>query len=167
MKGIIASRCWNRRSSLLWTKISYMNTIWNDKIKYSNNDEQKSQDELQSSHEIVLTVAGLLVELSTAIEKPKGSIEAYNSIMWPYVTGTFNSPVIYPSLFSSFFFGSILRTNIRLRQNRGWHRNIIESEVRNSAALCGTRIKTVKKNGTMSGKCLSNVDLNKERYIFY
>ena len=58
-----------------------MNTIWNDKIKYSNNDEQKSQDQLQSSHEIVLTVAGLLVELSTAIEKPKGSIEAYNSIM--------------------------------------------------------------------------------------
>ena len=28
----------------------------------------------------ILKVAGLLVELSTAIEKSKGSIEAYNSI---------------------------------------------------------------------------------------
>ena len=42
----------------------------------------------------VFTLVGLLVELVTAIEKIKGSIEASPFIIEPPVTVTSNSPVI-------------------------------------------------------------------------
>ena len=60
----------------------------------------------------VFTVVGLLVELCTAIAKPKGSLEASPSIRQPSVTITSNSPVIYPFLFSSFFFSSTLQSHL-------------------------------------------------------
>ena len=43
----------------------------------------------------VFTVVGLIVELGTAIEKSKGSLDAYPSIRKTSVTVTSNSPVIY------------------------------------------------------------------------
>ena len=52
----------------------------------------------------MFTVVGLLVELGKAIAKSKGSLEAYPSIRQTSITVTSNSPIIYSSLFSSFFF---------------------------------------------------------------
>ena len=52
----------------------------------------------------VFTLIGLLVELGKAIAKSKGSLEAYPSIRQTSITVTSNSPIIYSSLFSSFFF---------------------------------------------------------------
>ena len=37
----------------------------------------------------------LLVKLGTVIQKPKGSIDAYTSIMQPSIAVTSNSPLIY------------------------------------------------------------------------
>ena len=51
----------------------------------------------------VFTVSGLLVEPSADIEKQKGYLEASSYIMQPYITFTKHSPVIYYSLFISFF----------------------------------------------------------------
>ena len=59
------------------------------------------------------TLLGFFVETITYIANPKGSLEVYTSIVV-----TFNSPVVYSSLFSSFFFRSMLITNIRYYQSR-------------------------------------------------
>ena len=116
----------------------------------------------------LFTVLGILVELSKTIAKPKGYLEASPSIRQPYITVTSNSPVIYSSLFSYFFFSSILWTNIRYLQSRVLRWIHFESEVIKSADLCGTRYITGKINGTVSRNCLYIIDLIKERiYIFW
>ena len=65
----------------------------------------------------LLKVVGILVEPSIDIVKPKGHIEAYLSIGQPHITVTSSSPVIYPSLYISFFFSSMLRSISRSRQS--------------------------------------------------
>ena len=54
--------------------------ILNNKSKHVNCDEQRSQDVLQSSHGQCFTVVGLIFEPSTAIVKPKVSLDTYPSI---------------------------------------------------------------------------------------
>ena len=65
-----------------------------------------------------LTAVGLLIETSKSTEKTKGSIEVSPSTMKPPGTVTYNSPVIYSSLLSSFFFRIIFRTNGKICQGR-------------------------------------------------
>ena len=54
--------------------------IGNDKSKHINGDERGSQDALQISHGQNFTLVCFIVEPSTDIYKPKGSLEAYPSI---------------------------------------------------------------------------------------
>ena len=58
------------------------------------------------------TVVSLLAEPITSITKPKGYLEAYISIGQPPITVTYSSPIIPPSLPSSFFYSSMMRFNI-------------------------------------------------------
>ena len=67
----------------------------------------------------LLTVLGLLVEPITAIVKPKGSLERDVYIRENPITVTSVDPVIYPSLYSLFFFNSMLRSNSRGHQSIG------------------------------------------------
>ena len=90
------------------------------------------------------TLVGLLVRLSTSIEKPKGSIVAYPSIRWNPVTLTSTNTVVSSSLFSYLFFSSTTRNKSRYWQSRGCRWSTVESEVENSAAMCGTRRITGK-----------------------
>ena len=59
----------------------------------------------------LLTVVGLIVEPSTAIEKPKGSLGVSLSIRQPPITVTSSNLVISTSLSSFFFFSGMLRSN--------------------------------------------------------
>ena len=79
-----------------------MSTVMNEEVKIC----------CKAVTEKMFTVVGLLVELSTYIEKPKGYIEASLSIRRPSVTVTYNSPVISSSLFSLVFFRSELQSHI-------------------------------------------------------
>ena len=65
------------------------------------------------------TVVGLLVEPITSISKPKGYLESYPFIRQPYIAVTSSSPVIPPSLVSSLFLSSMLKTKGRIHQSRG------------------------------------------------
>ena len=60
----------------------------------------------------VFTVVGLIVEIGTAIAKSRGFLEANHSIRLSSVTVTSTSPVIYYSLFSSFFLLSTLQSHL-------------------------------------------------------
>ena len=77
MKGVVVASFRPRQSSLLWMNEANSKQIWNNKSKDANCDERGSQDDFQNSHDQLFTVLGLIVELSTAIVKPKGSLEAY------------------------------------------------------------------------------------------
>ena len=81
------------------------------------------------------TLVGLIFEPSIAIGRLKGSLDVSPFIMQPSIAVTSTSTVIYSSLFSSFFFSIMLRTNSRYHQRRGWKYGTVESEVRNSVAL--------------------------------
>ena len=54
-----------------------------------------------------LSVVCLVVEPSTPIAKPKGSIEAYIYIIKPLIAVKYNNPRMPPSFPSSLFFSSI------------------------------------------------------------
>ena len=54
----------------------------------------------------------LPVELGTAIEKSKDSLEEYPSIRQPSITVNYNSTVIYYSLLRSLFFRSTLQPHL-------------------------------------------------------
>ena len=69
--------------------------------------------------ENLLVVVGLLFEPSTAIEKSKGLIEASLSISQTIITVTSSIPVISPSLSSSFYLSSMLRSNSISHQSIG------------------------------------------------
>ena len=115
----------------------------------------------------LLTVLCLLVEPSTAITKPKGSIEAYLSISQHPIILTSSIPVISTSLSSFLFFRIMLRSNNRSYRSilKKWITvNIYDG---NSADLCGRRIRTVKMKRTASRNCLSFIDLIKGRYILF
>ena len=58
----------------------------------------------------LLTV--LIVELGTSIEKSKGSLESYSSIMETSVTRNSNSTVTYTYLFCSLFFSSTIQSHL-------------------------------------------------------
>ena len=113
------------------------------------------------------TAVGLLVGPSTAIAKPECYIEAYISISQPSFIVTYSSPVINSYLLSSFLLRIILRSNSRIRQSRACKWIIVESEVINSTALCGTIIGTGKIKGTESRNCISIINLIKERCFFW
>ena len=110
---------------------------------------------------------GLIFEVSKTISKPKGYIEASNSIRKPSVTVTSNSPVIYSSLFSYFFFSSLLKTKSRYHKSRVCQWSTFESEFRNWYSLCRPRDVAGKMNRTASRNYLSIIDLIKERYCFF
>ena len=59
----------------------------------------------------MLTVVGLIVQPSTAIAKPKDSLEAYIFICKTTVKGTSSNTVISTSLYIFFSFSNILRSN--------------------------------------------------------
>ena len=107
---------------------------------------------------ILLTIVRLLVEPITSLVKPKDSLEAYISIRKPPLTVTFSKTVISPSLFRSFYFGNILRSN------RYWWSTVL-SYVVNSADCCGGRNATGKMKCTAIRNCLSIIDLIKRRYV--
>ena len=107
------------------------------------------------------TVVGLLVENITAIAKPKGYLEAFLSIGQPLITVTYSSPVITPSLPSSFFFSSMLRSNSKIHRSIGLQWSNVESYVVNITDLCVTRVRTEKINCAAIIKYLSIVDLIK------
>ena len=91
----------------------------------------------KSVTEKFITVVGPLVEpSSTYIENPKVSIESSISIRQTTITSKSYRPVIPTYLHSSFFLSSILRSNGRIHQSRGWQWSNVESYVINSAALC-------------------------------
>ena len=50
MTGIITSRLFPRKPSLLWNNKEKIKQIWNDKSKDFNCDEQGSQDALKIIH---------------------------------------------------------------------------------------------------------------------
>ena len=104
----------------------------------------------------LLTVLGLLVEHSTAITKTKVYLEVPLSIRQPSIKVTSSIPVIYPSLSSSLFFSSMLRSNIRSH----WSFNVV-----NSADLCGSIIMNVKTKWTASRNLLSFINLIKGKYV--
>ena len=54
-------------------------------------------------------VLGLLVELGTAIEKPKVYLDASPSIRKPSNSVPYNSPVIYYSILNCFFLSNTLQ----------------------------------------------------------
>ena len=109
----------------------------------------------------------LLVKPSIYIENQKGSLEAYLSIMWPPIIVASSSPVIPPSLPSSFFFSSMPRSNSRRHQIIGWQWITVESYVINSSDLCRMRITTGKMKCMSSRNFLSVIDLIKERYVIF
>ena len=112
------------------------------KISTVMNDEVKTH--CRSVTDNIFTVVVLLLEISTSIAKPKVYLEAYPAIRQPSVTVTSNSPVIYSSLFRSLFFNIMMKTNVRFLQSRRWKWSTVDSEVRNIAALFGTRSGTEK-----------------------
>ena len=67
----------------------------------------------------LLAVVGLIVEPSTYILKPKGSLEESLSIGQLPIKVTSISLVISPLLSSSFFFSSMLISNSRSHQSIG------------------------------------------------
>ena len=67
----------------------------------------------------LFTVVVILVEYSTSIEKPKGSLKEYFSIRQYSIKATSIIPVIPPSFPSSFFYIDILRFNSRSHKSIG------------------------------------------------
>ena len=108
----------------------------------------------------LLTVVHPLVEPITSLEKPKASMEASISIRQLPWTVTSSKPVIFPSLFSFFFFGNILRSNIY------WW-GIVEIHVRNSSDRCRGRNTTGKMKRTASRNFISIIDLIKRSYVLF
>ena len=84
----------------------------------------------------LLTIVCLLVAPRIFISKPKGSPEAYIPIRQPSWTVTYKYPVIYSSLSSFFYFGSMLRSNSRSHQIIEYWWSTVEIYVRNSAGHC-------------------------------
>ena len=106
----------------------------------------------------LLTILHLLVEHITPLEKPKASLEAYISIRQPTCTVIYSNPVISLSLYSFFYFGSMLRSNIY------WW-STVESYVGNSAGHRGGINTTVKTRLTASRNCIYIIYLIKGSYV--
>ena len=115
----------------------------------------------------LLTVVGLLVDLSTSIVKPKVSLESYLSIRQPIITLTSSNNVIYPSLSSFLFLRIMIESNSRSYHSIGKRRSNVGIYVGNSADLCVRRIRTGKMNYTENRNCISFIDLVKERYVIF
>ena len=58
----------------------------------------------------VFKAVGLIIEISTAIEKTKVFLEASVFIRWHYITVTYNS--LYSCIFRSFDFSSTLQSHL-------------------------------------------------------
>ena len=115
----------------------------------------------------LFTAVGFLIEPSTSITKPKDYLEVCLSIMQPPIALTSSSPVIPPSLPSSFFFSIMLRSNSRIHQSIGWQWSSVESYIGNIYYLCVMRSRTVKTKCTASRNYLSIINLIKEWYIIF
>ena len=115
----------------------------------------------------LLTVVGILVEPSAAIENPKVSLETSSSIRQHPITVNSSSPIISPSLYSSFFSSSMLRSNSRSHRSIGWRWSPVESYVGNIADLCGMRSRTGKMKCMASRNCTPLINLIKGRYVIF
>ena len=108
--------------------------------------------------ENLFTVVGTLVEPSSKyIENSTIYIEASVYIMQTPIELNSNSPVIPPSLHISFFFSSIMVSNVRTHQGRGWQWSNVDIYVRNSADLCLRIIITGNMKCLASKNCLSTI----------
>ena len=106
----------------------------------------------------LLTKVRHLVEFIKYLAKPKASLEAYISISQTTQTLTSSKTVISSSIYSVFYFGSILRSNRYL-----W--STVLSYVGNSAGRCGGIKTNVKTKYIENRKCLSIIELIKGGYV--
>ena len=106
----------------------------------------------------LLTILHPLVEPITSLAKLKDYLEAYIYVSQiPWTVNSIN-PVIYTSLFSFFFFVSMLISN-------GYWWITLLSYFGNSYGLCRGRNTTGEMKCTTSRNCLSIIDLINERYV--
>ena len=132
--------------------------MYKSSIKHVKGGERGSRNAFQNNLTYLSTIVHLLVEPITSLAKPKYYLEASISIRqlpWTWIS---SKPVIYPSLFSFFVFGNILRSN------RYWW-GTVESHVGNSADRCGGRHRTRKMKYTASRNCILTIGLIKGRYV--